>query len=153
MKNLFRLLCILLLSASALQAAKIQTVVNYTPSLCSEVRQIAALLNDFPNPKNWQIIVVCSRERWERYRAKFGALATDSAFTLRTNRITVVNAAMCKRKSSSESRFVLAHEAGHLICNCNDERLANQEAARLLEDSQLNLMFSPRPAGGRQFVK
>ena len=62
MKNLLRLSCIVLLLSTVAASAKTLTVVNYTPFLCGEVQQTVNLLNEFPNPENWQMVVVCSRE-------------------------------------------------------------------------------------------
>jgi hypothetical protein len=100
------------------------------------VQRTADLLNTFPNPANWQVVVVCTPQAWQHYRAMFGAEATQSAFTIRSHRITIVNAAMYDEKPESQSRFILAHEAGHLICNCDDEDKADKEAEKLLRGTR-----------------
>lgn len=128
MKKTLGLLCILApLFANA-------ATVNYTPAKCSAVQRTVDLLKTFRTPREWSVVVVCNPQAWEHYRARFDSERTDAAFTLRSQRITLVNAAIYDTKPESLCLFILAHELGHLICACDEESKANKEAEKLLRE-------------------
>ena len=123
-------LCVILLLLRSLSSA---STVQATPVSCPAVRQAQDLLTSFLHPDLWTVIVVCNVPTWDKLRVRYDVMRTDSAFTFRDEQITIVNAAMFDRVPLAQAQFVLAHEAGHIICKCDDEARADVEAMKLLK--------------------
>ena len=90
-------------------------------------------LQTVPYPANWTIVVVCDQVAWEQTRRKADALQTNTAFTNLRNRITVINgdiyrAVLPLQGTHRNPRTILQHEAGHIICNCDNENTADVAA-------------------------
>jgi Zn-dependent peptidase ImmA (M78 family) len=130
MRSPIRLCVILLLLTSLSNASTVQA----TPLSCPAVRQAEHILSSFLHPDLWTIVVVCNVRTWDGLRIRYDVIRTNAAFTFRNERITIVNAAMFDYAVSlAQAQFVLAHEAGHIICKCDDEARADAEAMKLLK--------------------
>jgi len=107
----------------------------------AQSRRVEELVNQLiftpttPRPSNWTITVL-PQVRWDK-QIKTLNLQTATAFTLmnETNNATFLNPDYVFNSTELQLLHTLAHEAGHLICRCTDERLAN-DIARALEGRQ-----------------
>jgi|HubBroStandDraft_5_1064220.scaffolds.fasta_scaffold15102_4 hypothetical protein len=79
-------------------------------------------------PAGWKIIVACTDEEWLQITRHFDASLSQSAFTMRDVRITVVNARIFRQKIYSGPVHTLRHELGHIICNSKSEDVADNFA-------------------------
>lgn len=139
MKNPFRLGFILLLStalSSMLQAQKI--VVLGVPAADKCTFATKPLIEDLKSigfPKDWTIAVACTPDIWERLQRKRDDFNTVTAFTNLKGRLTVLNGAiylepvLLRGTRHWTPRSVLAHELGHILCNCDDEAKADKAAS------------------------
>ncbi len=102
------------------------------------IRNLANSLDFSGQPMvNWWRIVVLPRAEWEdalRYYHLEGQ--TDSAFTIMAQNETLVNEDYTFFAGTYRLRFTLAHEAGHLICQCQSEGRADS-IARILTKKYL----------------
>lgn len=107
----------------------------------AQSRRIEELLNELtftptkPRPSNWTITVL-PQARWDQ-QVKTLNLRTATAFTFmnETSNATFLNPDYVFNSREIQLLHTLAHEAGHLICRCTDERLAN-DIAEALEGRQ-----------------
>ena len=74
-------------------------------------------------PGWWKIVVLTPGE-WNEDVSKWN-LDTASAFTTLGQNITYLNPDYLIIASDGRLQWTLAHEAGHLICNCTSEDKAN----------------------------
>ena len=88
-----------------------------------------------PRPSNWTVTVL-PQLQWDK-QIKTLNLPTATAFTFmnEANNATFLNPDYVFNSTESQLLHTLAHEAGHLICRCGEERLAN-DIARALEGRQ-----------------
>lgn len=97
------------------------------------VRQIAISLKGAP--QGWKM-VVASKMDWQRVQSQVPATnRTATAFTLRSLNLTVLNGDYAASASPWELKWTIAHEAGHLLCDCDSEEKANLIARGLLTHS------------------
>lgn len=82
------------------------------------VQRIAEGL-DVPLP-SWGIVILTDAQ-WAGTEQRF---RTGSAFTIITSRHTFISERFIRHHSTAEIRHTLAHEVGHIICDCFDERIA-----------------------------
>ncbi|MFB3917758.1 MAG: hypothetical protein ACE14M_13580 [Terriglobales bacterium] len=82
-------------------------------------------------PNDWTIYIMCSRVHWEDARIKANSPNTRTAFTLLDSRLTVINGAIFGGLPG-QYRRILAHELGHIECQCADEEKVQKIAHRLL---------------------
>lgn len=97
---------------------------------CNE--EIAAVqqgLADLQYPGNWTIGVVCNQSAWNTLIA-LARVRTQTGFTNLQKRTTVINAHKF-RESRARFRHTLAHELGHVTCQCESEDKAEEVAMRL----------------------
>jgi hypothetical protein len=107
----------------------------------AQSRRVEELLNELtftptkPRPSNWTITVL-PQSRWDE-QVKTLNLRTATAFTFmnETSNATFLNPDYVFNTRENQLLHTLAHEAGHLICRCTDERLAN-DIAEALEGHQ-----------------
>jgi hypothetical protein len=107
----------------------------------AQSRRVEELLNELtftptkPRPSNWTITVL-PQARWDE-QVKTLNLRTATAFTFmnETSNATFLNPDYVFNTRENQLLHTLAHEAGHLICRCTDERLAN-DIAEALEGHQ-----------------
>ncbi|PYU28878.1 MAG: hypothetical protein DMG32_01730 [Acidobacteria bacterium] len=78
----------------------------------------------------WGILVLTEIE-WQNLGAK--RFHTESAFTIIASRHTFVREIYVRSHSATQIRRTLAHEVGHIMCDCMKESVADQAAATLLE--------------------
>jgi hypothetical protein len=83
-------------------------------------------------PDDWTIAATCNSVTWEAARHRAGNPPTKTAFTGLKPKITVINAAVFQELEPVYRR-TLAHELGHIRCNCSSEGIAEDEGQRLLE--------------------
>jgi len=127
--------------------AKIGVVLLVTLLLASALpvkaqsKRVEELLNELiftpttPRPSNWTITVL-PQVQWDK-QVKTLNLRTATAFTSmnETKNATFLNPDYVFNSTEHQLLHTLAHEAGHLICRCTDERLAN-DIAEALEGRQ-----------------
>lgn len=106
------------------------------PAKCSQYTAAAQrAIDSLPSvPKDHRWIVVCSHETWNVAVRKAKAWGrTNTAFTNPEANITFINGAVFEEPEPFY-RHVIAHELGHIRCQCSDELAANA-AAHNIEDS------------------
>jgi len=75
----------------------------------------------------WWRIIVLNKPDWTDALIKYNLEGrTDSAFTVLGQNVTYVNEEYLFFASDSQAEFTLAHEAGHMICGCMSEDIANK---------------------------
>jgi hypothetical protein len=107
----------------------------------AQSRRVAELVDQLiftpatPRPSSWTITVL-PQARWDE-QVKTLNLRTATAFTFmnETSNATFLNPDYVFNTRENQLLHTLAHEAGHLICRCTDERLAN-DIAEALEGHQ-----------------
>lgn len=137
MRNPLRLFTILLLSISPLsiEAQQILVLGVKQPASCRfATRPLIADLETTPYPKDWTIVVACTRLAWEQLQRKADAMQTNTGFTNLQKRITAINGEIYRetlplREAARRSPgLVLQHELGHILCQCNRESDADRAA-------------------------
>lgn len=73
-----------------------------------------------PMVDDWSI-TIWPQEQFEKY-VREHKLPTDIAFTSLGDTHTFINEYFLVWASDPQAEFVLAHEAGHLICECGDSK-------------------------------
>lgn len=82
-------------------------------------------------PRWWRVIVLRKPE-WDGKMLEYGLVGkTDSAFTILGDDVTFLNEDYLSLASDEQLEHTLAHESGHLICNCSNEDTANKIAEKL----------------------
>jgi hypothetical protein len=81
-------------------------------------------------PPGWKIAIVCSPVRWQILTQPMDTPHTPIAFTRPNQRLTALNGAIF-HEFPPHYRHILAHELGHIQCNCADEALVEQLASKL----------------------
>src|SRR5712692_8681176 len=110
MKQLF--LCVALLVA-------IQGWSQSDPETDRKVSRLASSL--VKSPSGWDIRVL-PEFQWEVAKENYdGRIESQIAFSLRQHRVTVVRLKFAREASDARLQSVLAHEAAHIFCQCNDE--------------------------------
>jgi predicted SprT family Zn-dependent metalloprotease len=77
----------------------------------------------------WQVTILPGEDF--RSRANYLKMNTDSAYTFLQLRQTYVNEDFLIYANDVRIRQMMAHEAGHLICECSSEEKANEIAYQL----------------------
>jgi hypothetical protein len=93
-------------------------------------------------PNDWTVGVTCNSVTWEAARHRAGDPPTQTAFTGLKPKLTVINAAVFQQLESVYRR-TLAHERGHILCNCASEGRAEDEGQKVLKA----LTLKPIPSG------
>jgi hypothetical protein len=91
-------------------------------------------------PDEWTVAVTCNSVTWGQAKRRAGNPSTSTAFTGLTSKWTVINSDVV-RGLTPIFQHTLAHELGHIRCNCVDESRAEAEARALIygaRDSKLN---------------
>ena len=127
MKSFLRLLCILATSCVASNAATIQAV----GLLAASAAPVAlAIVNTLDYPADWHIYIA-GEKQWADLMTKVDH-TSQLAVTDRKQRITVIRALALTDPNVTgkyvTAHHVLAHELGHIVCNCNDEWKAEDYA-------------------------
>lgn len=77
-------------------------------------------------PETWRVELVQEGD-WPKLTAEWGA-RTQTAFTVPTEHITYLRQSYVESATPKRLRHSMAHEAGHLACQCDSEAVANQWA-------------------------
>ena len=135
MRNPVRLACIVLPFVLTLSTHAQRILVAGTHRVASCDFATRPLIRDLAGltfPGDWTIVVACNKVAWQNLRQKADALQTATAFTNLDHRITVINGEIYRETlplSGTEHetpRLVLKHEAGHILCRCQDESTADR---------------------------
>jgi hypothetical protein len=123
MKHL-RLLCILSVMFCGIANAATIHATGVPVSACAPA---LAIINKLDYPGDWKVMVV-GEKLW-----KDGHFASELAVTDRAKHVTLIRAQAFTDLHFTgryiTPRHVLAHELGHIVCDCNDEWKAEQYAA------------------------
>jgi hypothetical protein len=126
-KKFQRLFCILALLCPTLQAVTI-TAVGVPVSTAQPVLAIVNTLSDYP--ADWRIYVA-SEQQWAGLMGKVDH-TSRAAVTDRKQHITIVRGLLFTDIAATgvhvTAQHVLAHELGHIMCNCDDEWEAEKYA-------------------------
>jgi hypothetical protein len=136
-RNPLRLFAILLLLCLplAMRAQQILTLGVKQPASCRfATGPLIADLERVRYPKDWTIVVACTRTMWEQLQRKADAQQTKTGFTDLQNHITAINGEIYRATlplqgtSHRFPRLVLKHEQGHILCRCSQELEADRAA-------------------------
>ncbi len=97
-------------------------------------------------PPNWTIGVVCNQSAWDSL-IDIAHVHTQTGFTNLYKHTTVINARKF-RESRLRFRHTLAHELGHITCQCDSEERAEELAARLERSGAVNANAARQPDTG-----
>ncbi len=95
----------------------------------AEYQAVQQELATLAYPSNWTVGVVCNQNAWNSLIA-FARVHTQTGFTNLQKHTTAVNARKF-RDSRVRFRHTLAHELGHVTCQCDSEERAEELANRL----------------------
>lgn len=119
MKSFLRLSCILALLCSTAQAATITAV--GVP--VSTAQPALTIVNNLDWPSDWHIYVA-GEKQWADLMGKVDH-TSQTAVTDRKKHITIVRGLLFTDIAATgvhvTAEHVLAHELGHIKCNCDDE--------------------------------
>lgn len=73
-------------------------------------------------PQGWHWRVPCSDELWREDVRHFSS-HSDKAFTIRGLKLTVIRMNVLENLGAEN---IVRHEIGHILCDCDDENLANK---------------------------
>ena len=132
MFRLARLSIILVLSVVSLFAAAPQFFIQGSTSWeRNRLTRMESSLNFARQPmtNTWEVIIL-PEDQFEK-NVEMWNLDTHSAYTYLPLRQTYINEAYLITAEDRRIRHTMAHEAGHLICECNSEQRANDIAYQL----------------------
>lgn len=92
-------------------------------------------LHLFRFPPGWRVAIVCTPVRWEQILQQRDLDYRTRAFTNLESRLTVLNGDIF-REFPSNYRHIIAHELGHVRCQCKEEDRADQIADRLESEAK-----------------
>jgi len=127
-KMLFLAMC---LSISAIAAAPQFTIWGSTDYERNRLTRLEQSLNfsKVPMTNTWNVTIIPGEDF--RRRVELLKVETDSAYTILQFRQTFMNEDYLVYADDGRVRHTLAHESGHLICECNSETKANEIAYQL----------------------
>lgn len=96
----------------------------------TEARQLQEELKSLPYPPGWTLAIMCRQVRWEQILQQADVHTTHAAFTRIAERLTIFNADIF-HQSPAFYRQVIAHELGHIKCNCASETNAEKIGQQL----------------------
>src|SRR5215471_175911 len=125
-KSFLRLLCILATPCVTCNAATIQAVgVPVAPATLA-----LAIVNTLDYPADWHIYIA-GEKQWADLMTKVDHTSQLSV-TDRKQHVTVIRALALADPNATRkyvtAHHVLAHELGHIVCNCNNEWKAENYA-------------------------
>ena len=129
MKNILWLLCILsLLTAPGFGATLYPAGVKTVEACEFATKPLTQIVAPLAYPADWKIIVACTDGEWQDITRHFDATMTQSAFTMRDFKVTVINARIFREKIYSGPEHTLRHELGHIVCKSPSEDVADHFA-------------------------
>ncbi len=96
-------------------------------------------LRYLPRPSKdgrWYVIILSGADFWSGLNKQQTKTAYGSCYTRLESRMTYCNAEWVLKADDHEIAKTLAHEYGHLLCNCLVEQGADAEAVHLLDDQK-----------------
>lgn len=127
-KMLFLSLCLALSAFAAAPQFFIQGSTSWERSRLTHIEQ-SLNFTKVPMTSTWEVIILPGDQF--RENVKNLKVDTESAYTFLQLRQTYVNEDFLIYADDSRVRQMMAHEAGHLICECSSEEKANEIAYRL----------------------
>lgn len=128
-KSFFFALLILAFCAAPAFAAAIFPAGVKTVAECEfATKPLAQIVAPLAYPADWKIVVACTDGEWQSITRHFDATASESAFTMRDNKVTVINSRIFREKVYSGPEHTLRHELGHIVCNTKSEDAADHFA-------------------------
>jgi len=92
-----------------------------------EGKRLQAELETLHYPAGWTLAIMCTAVRWDSILREADVRNTHVAFTRISERITVFNSNIF-HDFPQNYRHIVAHELGHINCNCADEGKAEELA-------------------------
>ena len=108
--------------------------VKQVQECAGRIAALSAELQTLRFPEGWTIAIACTPVAWNESLRLAEYPLTASAFTSLHTRITVLNGAIFSGLRT-EYRGSIAHELGHIVCNCVNEVRADAAARRLERES------------------
>ena len=105
-------------------ATRVQDCANQLAALQEELKTLSY-------PAGWTLAITCTPSYWTNAVRSFRNVRSDTAFTHLPARLTVLNGAIFQQLRPAY-RYVIAHELGHIRCDCDDEERANAIAWKLV---------------------
>lgn len=96
------------------------------------VKTLSAAAHVSASGATWSITIVSESEFLLSINKFQRNQSAGSCYTVLPARMTYCNAAWVNKSSVEQIAHSLAHEFGHLLCNCGVEKRANDEARFLL---------------------
>lgn len=122
------LIAILLLSLAA-SATTIYPTGTKTVAECAfATTPLQAILINTPYPSDWKIVIACTAGEWDAIKRHMDATQSESAFTVRGSKVTVINGRIFNERIYNGPEFTVKHELGHILCNTAVEELADYYA-------------------------
>ena len=82
---------------------------------------------------DWQIFVIPDKDWHDGLkRTHQDAFVAGSAYTITEKRITYVNATWVMSHNEERIAKMLSHEWGHIMCNCIDEKMADEQGQSIV---------------------
>lgn len=82
---------------------------------------------------DWQIFVIPDKDWHDGLkRTHQDAFVAGSAYSITEKRITYVNATWVMSHNEERIAKMLSHEWGHVLCNCFDEKMADEQGQRIV---------------------
>ncbi len=96
-------------------------------------------------PAGWTVAIMCTETRWTALLASIDERRPRlRAFTRLKERITVIDGAIF-RESPPNYRHIMAHELGHIRCECADENRVEHLAFELERGPAPGLPVEAKP--------
>jgi hypothetical protein len=127
-KAMFLSLCLAVSAFAAAPQFFIQGSTSWERDRLTQMEQRLNFTRE-PMTSTWEVIIIPGDEFRDNTR-KF-KVNTDTAYTILGLRQTYINEDYLVYGEDSQIRQTLAHEAGHLICQCVSEEKANDIAYQL----------------------
>jgi hypothetical protein len=129
MKKFLWLSCILsLLTAPVLGTTLYPAGVKTVAACAFATKPLKQIVAPLAYPADWKIIVACTDGEWQDITRHFDVTTSESAFTMREAKVTVINARIFREKIYSGPEHTLRHELGHIVCNSKSEYVADHFA-------------------------
>lgn len=82
---------------------------------------------------DWQIFLIPDKDWHDGLkRTHQDAFVTGSAYSITEKRITYVNATWVMSHNEERIAKMLSHEWGHVLCNCFDEKMADEQGQSIV---------------------
>ena len=128
---------------SAAHASVVYLGVGHPTGAClAKLQTLDRELQSFPFPSDWTLEVACDPVIWQQALRRADFPRTSTAFTGIKPKITVLNGAIFEN-GATFYRHTLAHELGHIRCQCGDEALAETIGVAFLASAEYVAIGTP----------